>query len=538
MTSRAGSSALSFLQDDDGRFAIACAIWGVALVTIAALLPALPVDETRYLSVAWEMHQSGNWLLPTLDGLPYSHKPPLLFWLINLAWSVTGENVMAARLVSVVAAMGMVALTFRLGRELVPAQARLATVLLVATPAILFYGPLIMFDLLLGVAVLLALISLWRLAQDPTPANTALLGAAIGFGLMAKGPVILLHVLPPAILIRYWRPTAAAVRGGGWALRIAAAVGIGVLVGLAWAIPAAISGGPEFAEMIFWKQSAGRMVSSFAHKRPFWFFVPVMAAFLLPFFLWQPFWRAAGRLNIKAPTPAQAFLISWIGPAFVIFSAMSGKQPHYMLPLVPGVTLLLASLMDEAEGSRPGDTRAIAALFVVLAGAMLLLPFALVMFAKDTPTKFIAHGIGAFNPLITLAGFAAGAAALYKVPRSVLGQASSIAIAGSVLMLTLVVQCQLGVMRYYDLRPLAQALRPFETGPVAAATRYAGEVSFMTRLTTPVQQISKKDLPAWFAAHPGGVALFRYSGRAPNYEVVFSQPYRRKDYFAIIRAKR
>ncbi len=33
-------------------------------VTTIVSRPALPVDETRYLTVAWEMYRDGNWLVP------------------------------------------------------------------------------------------------------------------------------------------------------------------------------------------------------------------------------------------------------------------------------------------------------------------------------------------------------------------------------------------------------------------------------------------------------------------------------------------
>ncbi|VAW74626.1 Polymyxin resistance protein ArnT, undecaprenyl phosphate-alpha-L-Ara4N transferase; Melittin resistance protein PqaB, partial [hydrothermal vent metagenome] len=61
--------------------------WLELLVAVAALAaiqlwlrPLLPVDETRYLSVAWEMWSRGDFLVPYLNGEAYSHKPPLLFW--------------------------------------------------------------------------------------------------------------------------------------------------------------------------------------------------------------------------------------------------------------------------------------------------------------------------------------------------------------------------------------------------------------------------------------------------------------------------
>ncbi|MCK4939669.1 MAG: hypothetical protein KAR80_05190, partial [Rhodospirillaceae bacterium] len=63
-------------------------LWLVLVVGAIIMRPVLPIDETRYLSVAWEMHTSGSYLVPHLNGELYSHKPPLLFWLINAGWAI------------------------------------------------------------------------------------------------------------------------------------------------------------------------------------------------------------------------------------------------------------------------------------------------------------------------------------------------------------------------------------------------------------------------------------------------------------------
>ena len=75
----------------NGTLIAITAFLAVALFGILAR-PLLPVDETRYLTVAWEMREGGHWLVPRLNGEIYPHKPPLLFWLINLVWWVTGVS--------------------------------------------------------------------------------------------------------------------------------------------------------------------------------------------------------------------------------------------------------------------------------------------------------------------------------------------------------------------------------------------------------------------------------------------------------------
>lgn len=75
-----------------------CLAVAIILARVAAL-PLMPIDETRYLSVAWEMWQHQSFLLPLLNGEAYSHKPPLLFWLIQLGWWLFGASDWVARLV-------------------------------------------------------------------------------------------------------------------------------------------------------------------------------------------------------------------------------------------------------------------------------------------------------------------------------------------------------------------------------------------------------------------------------------------------------
>ena len=41
-------------------------------------------DEPRYAQVSKEMRDTGNFIVPHLNSVPYPDKPPLLFWLINL----------------------------------------------------------------------------------------------------------------------------------------------------------------------------------------------------------------------------------------------------------------------------------------------------------------------------------------------------------------------------------------------------------------------------------------------------------------------
>ena len=53
----------------------------VLLLLLAAWRPLALPDEGRYAEVGRWMLSSGDWLTPRLDGVPFFHKPPLLYWL-------------------------------------------------------------------------------------------------------------------------------------------------------------------------------------------------------------------------------------------------------------------------------------------------------------------------------------------------------------------------------------------------------------------------------------------------------------------------
>jgi 4-amino-4-deoxy-L-arabinose transferase-like glycosyltransferase len=91
---------------------IAC--WCALLLPLAALLPPIPIDETRYLTAAWEMFNSGQWLVPTVNGAWYSDKSPLLFWLIAGGWKLVGVHTWVARVEALAVAVGIVVTLRRL----------------------------------------------------------------------------------------------------------------------------------------------------------------------------------------------------------------------------------------------------------------------------------------------------------------------------------------------------------------------------------------------------------------------------------------
>lgn len=218
----------------------------VALFGVLAR-PLLPIDETRYLAVAWEMRLRGDWIVPHLNGAPYSHKPPLLFWLINLVWSVTGVSETAARLVAPAFGVAAIWATGRLATVLWPEDAGVggrAAMVLAGFAVFSVFAGLTMFDAMLTLAVISGVFALAVAGEDWR--GWAGFGAALAFGALSKGPVILVHLLPIALTAPLWAGLTARRTLGGLALGLALGLG---LVGL-WLVPALAAGGSDYREAV------------------------------------------------------------------------------------------------------------------------------------------------------------------------------------------------------------------------------------------------------------------------------------------------
>ncbi|MGL5363602.1 MAG: ArnT family glycosyltransferase, partial [Bosea sp. (in: a-proteobacteria)] len=254
-----------------------------------------------------------------------------------------------ARLVGPAAGAVAILLTGRLARALwpeAPEREGHAAWVLATGGVFLFYGSATMFDTLLTVATLGAVLALWSMAQRPGWRKAIVLGLALAFGVLAKGPVILVHVLPVALTFPFWRPAKGLARTRDMLIGLGLALLVALTVLSLWLVPALVFGDVGYRNDILWRQSAGRMVASFAHDRPFWFF-----AALMPLFLWPWGWsRVVTGLWPRPARSAERFLLIWALGAFAAFSLISGKQIHYLVPEIPAVALLLSRRLGTTPG--------------------------------------------------------------------------------------------------------------------------------------------------------------------------------------------
>lgn len=479
----------------------------IAAMTILAAIaifgvfcrPLMPIDETRYMTVAWEMHLSGDCLVPHLNGQIYTHKPPLLFWLVNLVWSIFGVSEFAARLIAPAFGVAAVGMTSLIARRVCPAETGRggrAALILSCSAAFIGFAGLTMFDAMLTLAVALGVYALTFASQSIWAWIG--LGIAMALGGFSKGPVVLVYLLPLALSIPLWSSVSfrQAIIGTGLAL----AVGL-MLIGL-WLVPAIVTAGSEYRDAVLWKQHAGRVVDSFAHVEPWWFFLAFLPLLTWPWTWSTDVWHRLRSLDFDDPTLRLATI--WFGIPLLVFSLISGKQLHYLLPTFPAIVLLLER--RQGDGSLYAPIAALLpaglGLGAILVGSQIVHIDRLESLAQPT-WLFIVLGI-----VLVLA-----AALMIK------WRTWGAYIAGPVLIVVLNCVFLFGVPgTVYDASLVGRVLAPYDQKGIAVLDgNYAGEFNFTGRLTQPVTQIRNVDeATAWLLAVPGRALLARMDHSHPD----------------------
>ncbi|MEY3252417.1 MAG: hypothetical protein RL227_1390 [Pseudomonadota bacterium] len=507
-------------------------LWGWLLL-VALGRPLLPIDETRYASVAWEMWQRGDLLLPVLNGEPYAHKPPLLFWLIHAGWALFGVSETWPRLISPLFAAGTLALTAALARQLWPARpevARTAPFVLLSCLLYSYFATALMFDAMLTFFVTLGLLGLVRASQGDggRVAGLGLLALGLAGALFSKGPVALLHLLPAALLAPWWQ-RGLARPWRRWFAGVGAALGMAAALVLAWALPAAAAGGEAYRAAIFWHQTAGRVSDSFAHAAPPWFHLAWLPLTLAPWLLWPRWWRAAHAAGPQLrDEPGWRLAVAAALLGLLAFSMLSGKRPHYLLPEFPLFALIVARALSPQLALRPPGRWALAvpALSLALLARAAWAASPVLNARLATPAEglwLLAAGALAAACAAALAGCRPGAAAL-DVQRVAV---ASVLAAGGVMF-----GLDQALRQPYDLHAVAQRLARHQAAgqPVAVAGAHHGQWTFAGRLERPPQTLATAaEVPAWLAAHPQGRVVLAYGLRGvppAGTKAEFTQPYR------------
>lgn len=315
-----------------------------ALVVVVGLgwglgsYPLIDQDEGRNGEVAREMAQSNDYVLPHLNGLPYIDKPVLSFAAAAAVMEVLGPTELAARSVPFLATLATALLVGWFGARWYGREAGwVAGIAAAVAPLPLAFSRIVILDSLLALLVTSALFAFHaaieaRVAGRGDRIFTLIAWAAIGLGILTKGPVALAVPLMVAAPYALWRRASWAVWNPIGPLLMAA-----IIAPWVWFMEDRL---PGYLEYVAVTETWQRVSSDELHRtQPWWYFLVIAG---VGFFPWWPL--AFGRRRLDGGTdPGRVFAVLWLLVPLVFFSLSRSKLPQYILPLMPAIALLLAS---------------------------------------------------------------------------------------------------------------------------------------------------------------------------------------------------
>jgi len=492
--------------------------------------PLMPVDETRYATVAWEMWSRGDFLLPHLNGQPYDHKPPLLFWLVAAGWWALGADSVWLRLLGPLLTVANVVLLSRLAARLWPERPPvrwLAPVVFLGAWYVALYSTGLMFDMLLLLFVLCAWLALWHAAEQPRMLRFAVLGACVGMGMLAKGPVALVYTLPLALLAPWWHLQAAPFARRRWYIGVVLALAVACVIPLAWLGSIAAQADGTYLWKVIWEQTAGRVSGEMGHGRPIWWYLPLLPIVSLPWIVWPPAWRAVANARAAPAEPGSRFVLAGGASALVVLSLVGGKQVHYLLPILALASAYLARRLVDPALARPPTT----ADDLPIAALMSPLPLLLALVWATRQGASLPPWVATISIPLALLPALVGLSLIARENRGIVPATVGVGVAGLQFTAITLLAVMQAARPYYDLENAARfiAVQQDLGRPVAfVGAHYQGEFGYFGRLRAPIATIETDAVDAWVDLHRDGLIVVRRKRlqRDDGLRVEWSQPYK------------
>ncbi len=330
-----------------GAWALLCLITALMLNQNLAF-PLFEPDEARNAQLALNILDSGNWMSLELKKEHYWDKPPLVAWMTAISFKTFGVTENAARFPGVVVSFLTVILTCAIGQRLIGFRAAwIAALLTLFSLGIPFSGRYLTMDSTLTMLASVTCLAFYRgsFCRRFRQWWWVLAGVCTGLGLMTKGPVILAICVPPLLLFSWLTGR----RIFNKSKHILFFVIPAVVIGFPWFLATAI-GTPEFLTHFFWQHHVVRFTEGISHQQPFWYYLPIILLLMFPasqLFLPLVKFIATRKPAVRARrTEAHGYLLLvalWI---LIFFTCSSAKLPTYILPAVPMLCLLMASVID------------------------------------------------------------------------------------------------------------------------------------------------------------------------------------------------
>lgn len=389
----------------------------LVLVSCVVLLPGIssipPVDrdEGRYAVATSQMVETGDFIDIRFQDEQRYLQPAGIYWLQSIAVTVTGtaddRAIWAHRIPSFLGILAAVVMTAAIAAGLFGRTAGVGAGLLVATAlAVGFEARIAKTDAVLLATITAAHLSLMRIYLQPQGHwwRPALFWAALGAGMMIKGPIILLFIGLALAALLVWDRKFSWLGG----LKPLWGVPLFLLIALPWYVAIGIvSDGAFYAEAVGDSLMGKVGESQQSHAGPPGYYLGLFSLTFWPgslFAVFAGWWAWANRTR-----PAVRYLICWIVPAWIAYELIATKLPHYVMPTYPALAVLAVAAIFA-----PGDSK-VPLWLKIAAGLYAVVWLAFSGLVAAVPAAGFHWSEGVVSPLLVVLGaaiFLAAAAAL------------------------------------------------------------------------------------------------------------------------------
>ena len=476
-------------------------------------LPPQDRDESRFAQASRQMVETGDYIDIRFQNEARNKKPVGIYWLQAASAKLFGKDrIWPYRLPSLLGAIGAVLALAVMAKPAFGRNAALTAGFLMAGSLLLTVeAHLAKTDAVLLLTVMVAQLALARVYLRSRGGETAVMGViaafwiAQGTGILIKGPVTPLISLLTIITLGI-ADRRAGIRSG-FAARLRPAIGIplALLIAAPWFIAISL-GDSDFLKEAVGQDLIPKLIGGQeAHGAPPGYYLLTVlitfwpAALLLwPAVIWA--WR-----NKRVPTVR--FLLAWLIPGWILFELIPTKLPHYILPLLPAIALMIALALRDAPAQIGATLRSWGGRSLTVLWSVLGLTLGSLLLAGTWILEHRFDPIGILPLLGALIAVSVGATAAWRGDAR---RAAVVSIAAVALMWPAIFGRLLpGLHSVWLSHTVAQVIAVQDTGstrPAVAAVGYH-EPSLVFLLGTNTLLTSADNAAKHLATHPNAMAV-------------------------------
>lgn len=308
--------------------------------------PFLDNNEGLYALIPLEMLQSKNWVIPTLNGVPYIEKPPLLYWLIAVSYKVFGVSEWSARLVTCISGLLICFSVSRFARRTRFEESEwIAPLILGTSLGFIVFSRMVYFDVLFSLLLSLSLFYFYYWYQNGKKRYSVASYVALALATLTKGllaPVLAGIVIFVFLILdrAHWKTFFSFIFNRG--------LFVYFLIVTPWHLMAQKID-PNFAWFYFVNEHFNRFLDlrepKDYYRGPFYYYLPRLFLYVFPWSLHLFFLTRAA--SPRGDAKVTKFLWVWFLSFLIFFSISKAKANYYMVAALPPLVLLISNRIED-----------------------------------------------------------------------------------------------------------------------------------------------------------------------------------------------